>query len=314
MKRREFLKIGSASVAGGAFVGGLMSDWYGAAASPLPDPRTDGQRVVPTYCELCFWKCGILAHVQDGRVTKIQGNPLDPLSRGRLCPRGAGGTGLLYDPDRLKRPLVRVNRKRGQAFAEVSWEVALDEAADRFDRIRRAHGAAALALFYHGCGGSWMQHLASAIGCANQAAPSYAQCRGPRDAGFELTFGRGVGSPEPTDMAKSRCLVLIGSHLGENMHNSQVRDFAEAIRNRADIIVVDPRFSVAASKARWWLPIRPGSDLALLLAWMNVLIGEGLHDAAYVDAYASGFDAAPRARPALHPRVGLAAHRHRARS
>ena len=105
-----------------------------------------------------------------------------------------------------------------------------------------------------------------------------------------LTFGAGLGSPEPTDIKNTECLVLIGSHLGENMHNSQVQEFAQAVERRVPIIVVDPRFSVAASKARYWLPIKPGTDLALLLAWMNLLVTEGRYDKAFVDQYGHGFD------------------------
>ena len=84
--------------------------------------------------------------------------------------------------------------------------------------------------------------------------PRYAQCRGPRDVGFELTFGPSVGSPERIDIAEPKCLVLIGSHLGENMHNTQVQDFATRSARGAELIVVDPRFSVAARKAKYWLP------------------------------------------------------------
>ena len=127
-------------------------------------------------------------------------------------------------------------------------------------------------------------------GATNFAGPSFAQCRGPRDVGFALTFGTGLGSPEPTDIENTDCLVLIGSHLGENMHNLQVQEFANAVERRIPIIVVDPRFSVAASKARYWLPIRPGTDLALLLAWCNVLVTEGRYDSAFVEKYGHGFD------------------------
>jgi thiosulfate reductase/polysulfide reductase chain A len=164
MRRREFIRIGTAGVAGAGLVGGLGNNWYGVYASEVRDPGTDGDRVVPSFCELCFWKCGILAHVKDGRVTKIAGNPNDPLSNGMLCPRGLGGTGLLYDPDRLKRPLVRVGARGGDRFEEVSWDVALDEAASRLDRIRGMYGASALALFSHGYGGSWFKHLFKAMG------------------------------------------------------------------------------------------------------------------------------------------------------
>ncbi len=130
-----------------------------------------------------------------------------------------------------------------------------------------------------------------AFGSPNSAAPSFAQCRGPRDVGFELTFGEAIGSPERTDIENARCLVLIGSHLGENMHNTQVQEFAEAIGSGATIIVADPRFSVAASKAKHYLPIKPGTDIALLLAWMNVLVREGLYDKEYVAAHGFGFEA-----------------------
>ena len=290
MNRRDFIQITGASAAGLALAGGLGTKWYGLYADPLPDPGTDGERVVPTFCELCFWKCGVLAHVRDGRVTKIKGNPKHPLSRGRLCPRGAGATGLLYDPDRLRQPLVRRGKRGEQVFEPVSWDVALDTVAENFEGIRKRHGSQALALFYHGWGANWMKHLFRAYGSPNIAAPSYAQCRGPRDVGFDLTFGSGVGSPEITDMAHSRCLVLLGSHLGENMHNTQVQDFAEAIRRGADLIVVDPRFSVAASKARTWMPIKPGTDVALLLAWMHVILSEGLYDRDYVERHALGLE------------------------
>jgi thiosulfate reductase/polysulfide reductase chain A len=99
-----------------------------------------------------------------------------------------------------------------------------------------------------------------------------------------------VSSPERTDIKNAKCLVLIGSHLGENMHNTQVQEFAEAVEQGATIIVVDPRFSVAASKAQYYLAIKPGTDIALLLAWMNVIVTEGLYDKEYVARYGFGFD------------------------
>ena len=136
--RREFIKIGSAGVAVAAAGTGLATQWWGLDPDLVHDPGTDGDRVVPTFCELCFWKCGLLAHVKNGRVTKIQGNPDHPLSNGHLCPRGTGGMGLLYDPDRLKKPLLRRNGKRGdQTFEEVSWETALDFTAEKLLKIQK---------------------------------------------------------------------------------------------------------------------------------------------------------------------------------
>jgi thiosulfate reductase/polysulfide reductase chain A len=287
--RRTFLKIGALGV-GATGLSGATSSWWGLDQRPNSDPDTDGDKVIPTFCELCFWKCGVLAHVKDGRVTKLVGNPQHPLSGGKLCPRGVGGTGLLYDPDRLKKPLIRVGKRGEERFEEVSWEVALDKVADGMDKLRRKYGPESLALFSHGFGGSWFSTLVKAFGTQSIGQPSFAQCRGPREAGFALTFGSGLGSPEPIDIANAQVITLIGAHLGENMHNTQVQEFADAVDRGAQLVVVDPRFSVAAGKARYWLPIKPGTDIALMLAWMNVIIEEKRYDAEYIGAYASGFD------------------------
>lgn len=91
-------------------------------------------------------------------------------------------------------------------------------------------------------------------------------------------------------MKNSKCIVLIGSHLGENTHSQQVNEFTTAIGNGATVIVADPRFSTAASKAKHWLPIKPGTDIALLLAWINVIINENLYDEDYVARYTKGFE------------------------
>ncbi len=310
LTRRQFIKIGGAS-AGVAVAGsGLVSNWWGLDPGVVPDPGTEGERIVPTFCELCFWKCGVLAHVVDGRVTKLTGNPDHPLSRGRLCPRGAGGIGLLYDPDRLKKPLVRVHKRGEDAFEEVSWDTALDEVAENLLKLRDRYGPEALALFSHGYGGAWFKHLLKAYGSHNIGAPSYAQCRGPREAGYQLTFGRGVGSPENIDIENARVITLIGSHLGENMHNTQVQELADALDRGAELVVVDPRFSVAAGKARFWLPIKPGTDIALLLAWMHVMLDEGLVDGDYLERHASGLEelrahVADRTPEWAYPRTGL---------
>ncbi len=249
-----------------------------------------GVRTIPTYCDICFWKCGAIAYVKDGQLWKIEGNPEDPLSRGRLCPRGTGGVGAHYDPDRLKVPLLRQSVRGDEKWVEVTWDEALDYIADKMKKIKAQYGAEAMAMFSHGIGGTFLKHTLKAYGSPNIAAPSFAQCRGPRDVGFKLTFGEDIGSPERTDIKNAQCLVLIGSHLGENMHNTQVQEFAEAVGNNAVVIVVDPRYSIAASKAKYYLAIRPGTDMALVLAWMHVIVKEKLYDPDYTGKYAFGFE------------------------
>ena len=288
MNRRSFIKLGGAAAGAAGAASGLMSNVWGLMPSQIHDPATDGDRVVPTFCELCFWKCGVLAHVKEGRVTKITGNPDHPLSRGRLCPRGTGGMGLLYDPDRIKTPLIRRSKRGDEVFEPVSWTAALDHVAEKLLDVKKRHGPEALALWSHGYGGSWFKQLAKGYGTGNVTAPSYAQCRGSREAAFELTFGAPVGSPEVLDIENSRVLVLIGSHLGENMHNTQVQEMARAIDRGVELVVVDPRFSTAAGKARHWLPIKPGTDIALLLAWAHVMLAEGLVDHDFLAQHAIG--------------------------
>jgi thiosulfate reductase/polysulfide reductase chain A len=307
VSRRRFLQISGTTTglaAAGSVAGGLAR---GTAAVTTPEK---GIRKVPTFCDICFWKCGAIAHVRDGRLWKLEGNPADPLSRGRLCPRGTGGVGAHFDPDRLRAPLVRRQKRGQEQWVEVTWDEALTAVAGKLQKLRAEHGPESVALFSHGLGGSFLKHTLRAYGTPNVAAPSFAQCRGPRDVGFSLTFGEEVGSPERTDIRNARCLVLIGSHLGENMHNTQAQEFAEAVGAGASIIVVDPRFSVAAGKAKHYLPIRPGTDLALLLAWMNVLVGERLYDTEYVAAHGFGFDAfkaeiAPHTPEWAYPETGI---------
>jgi thiosulfate reductase/polysulfide reductase chain A len=308
LSRRRFLKI-STGAAGLATAGSLAGpNWSELLAEPIPG---DDIHSVPTFCDICFWKCGAIAYTKNGKLWKVEGNPEDPLSRGRLCPRGTGGVGAHYDSQRLTAPLLRREKRGQEEWAEVTWDEALSFIAEKMQAIKNTHGPEAMALFSHGIGGNFFKQTFKAFGTPNIAAPSYAQCRGPRDVGFNLTFGEGVSTPERTDIRNARCLTLIGSHLGENMHNTQVQEFGEAIDKGASIIVVDPRFSVAASKAKFYLPIKPGTDVALLLAWMNVLVTEELYDKPYVEEYGFGFEAfeaeiAPYTPEWAYPKTGIA--------
>lgn len=283
--RRDFIKI--SSLAAGGLLASSYVNW--AEASPLYQQK--GIKRIPTYCEVCFWKCaGWVWFTKDGKPYKLTGNKQDPLCNGRLCPRGTAGLGMYHDPDRLKTPLIRVERDGVQTYKEASWPEAIDYIARKMRKIIDEDGPESMALFKHGSGGKHFEKLFKALGNNNITAPSYAQCRGPREVAFETTFGKGIGSPEPTDIKNTKCLVLIGSHIGENMHNSQVQEMSELIDNGATIITVDPRLSTAAAHSTYWLPIKPATDMALLLAWMNVILNEGLYDKEYMDKYGFGLD------------------------
>jgi len=284
--RRTFLKATGAATAGIA------------AATTVPKKllswaEEEGHKEmqeIPTFCELCFWNCGLIAKVGNKKVVKIDGNPLSLRGRGRLCGRGNAALGALYDPDRLKYPMINTGKRGAPVWKRASWDEALGVIARKMQEIRQQYGGESMALFSHGTGGAFWKHLLKAYGCSNYTAPSFAQCRGPRDMGFFLTYGSDVGSPEYYDFSKSKYIVLLGSHLGENAHNSQVQDIMHGLAGGARLTVVDPRLSNIASKADRWLPIRPATDMALLLAWIRIIIEEGLYDKEYIAAYATGLE------------------------
>ena len=183
LKRRDFLKLSAASV--GAL---MLSDGEGIEASSLPNPfarlpepwYSKEVKKVYTVCENCFWKCGIEAHMVDGKVFKVDGYAHNPKSRGRLCPRGQGAILQTYDPDRLKKPLIRLEgSERGEGkYREASWEEALDLIAEKMLAIKDSYGSESVAFFAHGSGDTWFgEYLPAAWGTPNAAKPSVSRSR-----------------------------------------------------------------------------------------------------------------------------------------
>ncbi|WP_457611495.1 molybdopterin-containing oxidoreductase family protein [Lutibacter sp.] len=289
--RRKFIKI-SALGLGGVAASTSALNMFGANTyldELVKQNVADKFKRTATYCEVCFWKCAAWAYTnEEGEIIKLKGNEIDPHCNGRLCPRGTGGVGMYNDGDRLKTPLIRTIINGEQTYREASWDEALDLIASKMKDVKSKYGAESFALLKHGSPGSHLEHLFKSYGSDTIAEPAYAQCRGPRETGFGLTVGSWIGSPEPTDIRDTKCLVLIGSHIGENMHNTQVQEMSDAIDNGATIITVDPRLSTAASKSEHWLAIKPSTDIALLLAWMHVLIYENLYNKEYVEKYGYG--------------------------
>ncbi|HEX7587418.1 MAG TPA: molybdopterin-dependent oxidoreductase, partial [Anaerolineae bacterium] len=205
--------------------------------------------------------------------------------------RGQAGVSFLYDPDRLKQPMIRTGTRGEGKFREATWDEALDYAAQKMLAIKDKYGPESVAFFGHTSGDFWFtDYLSQAWGSPNSAKPSVSMCTTPREEAALITFGQGIANHEPVDWDKARCVTLIGSHIGEDARNTMMQDLANARANGAKLIVVDPRYSSVAMKADHWLPIKPGTDTALLLAWMNVLITEKLYDAAFVQKWTVGFD------------------------
>lgn len=292
--RRDFLRFGLAGAATTA-TGVLLEEEAGATPVEITDhPRffpPASTRSVRSVCGVCFWKCGINVEIgDDDTPLHISPVPGYPLSRGKLCPRGIGGLGFYEDPDRLLKPQMRSGERGELAFEDVSWDEANAEIGKKLKAIIDEEGPGAIAFLTHGAAEAHFEHLVAAIGTGSHAHPAYDQCKAPREVGFKLTFGQTLKSPEPVDIENTDCLVLIGSHLGENMHNLQVQELVTAGVRRAKVVVVDPRRSTAAERADIWLQIKPGTDIALLLAWTHILIRDGKYDHDFVEQYTSGFD------------------------
>ena len=293
ISRRTFLKSALAGSAGLAVAGSQALPAVAAPESSAEPPWFYRGQIKTTYsvCDMCPWRCGIVAQSVGDRVYKIDGNPADPKSRGMLCARGQGGVSFMYDPDRLRSPMLRTGERGEGKFQEVTWPEALDAMAEKLLAIKEQYGPESVAVFGHTSGEFWFaDYFAQAWGTPNAAKPSSSLCTSPREEASNLTLGFPVGGHEPVDWEGLRCLTLIGSHIGEDSRNTVMQDFANAWGHGAKVIVVDPRFSSVAAKADYWLPIKPGTDTALLLAWINVLITEQRYDAAYVAEWTDGFD------------------------
>ncbi len=284
ISRRSFLKISGTA---GAIAGVTSATPVKAKTAAHSKPKHVEK--IATVCEQCFWRCGLIATVADGRVVHVEGNPKNPNNRGMICARGNAGPALVYEKDRLTDPMIRVGERGSGKWRKVSWKEALDYTAEKLNAVSKKYGVEANALFSHGASAKFINEMYKFWGSPNNAAPSFAQCRGSRDVGYELTYGEALGSPERVDLADAKVITLIGSALGENVHTGQIIDFTNGIANGAKIIAVDPRFSTAASKAKWWLPIKPGTDTALLLAWIHLFIKEDGYDKEFVRTQTTGF-------------------------
>ena len=276
LTRRDFVK--GVGVAGALAAGGWkVFDWQPVAAS-----RTELPQLIPTVCGMCDVQCGAIAYVKDGKLLKMEGNYNHTHSLGRICGRGSAAVKLLYDPDRLKWPLKRVAPGK---FERISWDQAWKEIAAKLQEVKAVYGPQALAWARRPQPTDlWDQQFMKAFGSPNlfgDAAIGYAS----RDLACQLTVGRVPFS----DLRNSRFIISFGRNFAESIFVSDLQALMEAKEKGAKIVVVDPRLSNTAAKATEWVPIRPGTDGALILAMMHVIVKDRLYDAGFVDKYVVGF-------------------------
>jgi len=243
----------------------------------------------------CPDTCGWTVTVDDGPAgpvaTKLRGNPEHPFSQGELCPKVNRLLDKVYAPHRLLHPLRRVGPKGSGQFEQVSWDTALAEIGARLTAIVAEHGGEAI-LPYGSAGnqsllatGGIGPRLFHVLGASRQIA---ALCGPTVGAGVAMTNGTGMCA-NPTDLEHSQLILIWGTNT--KLTNRHLWPWIERARSRgARIVVIDPLRTATAAEADWFLQPLPGTDIALMLAMMHVIIRDGLHDADYVEQHTLGFD------------------------
>jgi len=250
------------------------------------------KRIVHGACPHdCPDACGVLITVEDGRATRIQGDPAHPVTRGFLCAKVAKYLDRVYSPERVLYPARRVGAKGpGARWERISWDSALDEICERFRQVSREFGSEAILPYSYGgtlgvLNGSGVDRAFFHRLGASQLARNI--CSKTGEVALISVQGRKLGT-EPEQFARSRYIIAWAANIhGNNVHLWPFIE--EARRQGAKLVVIDPYKTRTARCADWYIPIRPGTDVALALGMMHVIIRENLYDADYVARYTLGF-------------------------
>jgi anaerobic selenocysteine-containing dehydrogenase len=245
---------------------------------------------VHPYCPMCVAQCGVVAVVEDGRLTKIKPDSDHP--NGGICIKGSAAPELVYSPDRLHHPMKRTRPKgdRDPGWVEISWDEALETVASRLSQIKAESGPEAV-VFACGTpsGGAsadftqWLTRLSNAFGTPNRMSAIHI-CTWNVSVGSKHTYGTPTPAP---DYENTRCILLWGANPRATFPTAAQR-ISRARARGAKLIVIDPRRNNLARSADCWLRVRPGSDAALALAMIHVLIEEKLFDESFVRDWTTG--------------------------
>jgi anaerobic selenocysteine-containing dehydrogenase len=253
----------------------------------------------------CPDACSVLITVEDGRATKIAGNPEHPITRGFLCGKVAKYLDRVYSPDRMLYPMKRVAAKGKSGdgvFQRITWDEALDEVTARLKHCSAEFGPESVLPYSYGGniallnGGSMDYRFFHRLG-ASQLHRSI--CSETGGVAMTSIYGRKLGT-EPEQFRHSRYIIAWGANVhGNNIHLWPFIE--EARRDGAKLVVIDPYRTRTAQAADWYLPINPGTDVALAMGMMHVIVREGLHDLDYIQRFAEGFDELERRLPEYTP-------------
>lgn len=254
---------------------------------------TSSTKLVKTCCRACISNCGVIAHVKNGRVVKLEGNPENPMNKGAMCAKGLSGIQALYNPNRNKYPMLRVGERGENKWKRISWDEAIDIIANKLMETREKYGAEAVICSTGGGGNPefWsISRFCNVFGTPNWFEPGCAQCYLPRTLANDLMYGGSDYSIADsncleiydTDETPIKCLVMWGSAPSYSSPAMGGGAVAALRAKGVKTVVIDPRMTPDAAKADIWLPIRPGSDVALMLAWTRYIIDKKLYDEDFV--------------------------------
>jgi anaerobic selenocysteine-containing dehydrogenase len=238
----------------------------------------------------CPDTCAMLVTVEDGRATEVRGDPEHPFTRGALCVKVNDYIERVYSPDRVLHPQRRVGPKGARKFERIGWDAALDEIASHFRRITAEYGAQAiLPCSYLGTEGL-LNGLSVGDAFFNRLGASISErtfCASGALTGYIMTVGPTPGTDPESLVHSSYIIIWACNVISTNLHLWPI--IAEAKRRGAKLVVIDPMRTRTAKEADWHIPIRPGTDGALALGMINVIISENLTDRDYVEKYTVGY-------------------------
>lgn len=297
VSRRDFLKL-SGMAAGALAVGQFIPPRVAQAAYAIGNIDHNGSGYISTMCEMCVWRCGVRAKVEEGRVTKLEGNLEHPHSRGRLCARGQAGLMNTYDPDRVLTPLIRVGKRGEGKFRRASWSEALDLVAENMTKIKNTYGPEAMIFSStHNLSQPQFENLLYGFGSPNYGTQR-SLCFNAMVTAFLLTYGIEEPARKYDDV---QYILLVGRNLTEAISTSETTELIDAVSRGAKLVTLDPRFTKTASKSSEWIPIRPGADLAFLLAMIHVIATEELGNCEFTQQYTIGCEQLPQQTASYTP-------------
>jgi len=240
---------------------------------------------IRTACRSCHGGCGVIAHVKDGKVIKVEGDPDSPISHGTLCSKALAITQLAYHPDRVLYPL----RKAGKDWERITWDEALDTVAEKFNKVIKEYGPESIVIG-QGTGRDYESHLyrfANLLGTPNVLTAGH-MCYVSRIGATLITCGN---LPICDYEAEPKCIVMWACNpQWTNPDEYKGEGFWRAYKKGSKLIVIDPRKGFLANKADLWLQLRPGTDAALAMGFLNVIVEEELYDEEFVKNYIHGWE------------------------